>query len=120
MREFAKSMVGLSWAASLFGVDQFSKLISPASTSGDVAIATFDELRGVMQGRLSEPVAGWFRAGDRWQRRMVDALFDAASLDPRAVMKALDPRRTRRPTRTGSGRSTRSSARGRSRRPRNT
>jgi hypothetical protein len=87
MREVAKSMLGFSWAVSLFSLEQMSKLLVPSTEKGATAALEFDEVSRVVQSRLSEPAAQQFRAGDDWQRRLVDVLFDAASLE------SLDPRR---------------------------
>jgi hypothetical protein len=103
MREVAKSMLGFSWAVSLFGIQQISKLMTP-SAQPDAAVQEFDAVSRAVQSHLTQPVAEQFRAADEWQRRVVDAMFDvgtlqsldprtmAASLDPRRVVEALDPR----------------------------
>jgi hypothetical protein len=95
MREVAKSMLGFSWAVSLFGVQQMAKLVTPSSVSPESLALQFDEATRAVQSFLSETVAQQFRAGDEWQRRAVDTLFDAAALrdvDPRRMAEALDPR----------------------------
>ncbi len=96
MREVAKSMLGLSWAVSLFGFQQLSKVIttSPAQPR-DVTAAEVEEVSRAVQSHLFGSAALQFRAGDEWQRRLVDVMFDAAtlrSLDPRRMVEALDPR----------------------------
>ena len=95
MREVAKSMLGFSWAVSLFGVQQLAKLVTPSSQPMEITASQFDEASRAVQSYLSGTVAEQFRAGDAWQRRVVDTLFDAAtlqSIDPRAVAQTLDPR----------------------------
>ena len=95
MREIAKSMLGFSWAVSLFGLQEVSKLITPSAEPG-AAASEFDAVSRAVQSHLSEPVAQRFRAVDEWQRRVVDAVFDAGSipsLDPRKMAESLDPRR---------------------------
>ena len=95
MREIAKSMLGFSWAVSLFGAQQIAKLVTPSSESSDTTAAQFDEATRVVESFLTETVAQQFRAGDEWQRRMVDTLCDAAALqalDPRRLADTLDPR----------------------------
>jgi hypothetical protein len=95
MREVAKSMLGFSWAVSLFGIQQISKLLTP-SAEPDAAAQEFDAVSRAVQSHLAEPVAEQFRAADEWQRRVVDVVFDAGtlqSLDPRAMAVQLDPRR---------------------------
>ena len=102
MRDVAKSMVGFTWAVSLFSLQQISKLMTPSSGPGEATASEFDELSRVVQAHLSEQVAERFRAADRWQRRLVDAVFDAASIgsekvaasmDPKTVVDVIDPRR---------------------------
>ena len=95
MREVAKSMLGFSWAVSLFGVQQLAKLVTPSATSQEAAASQFDEASRAVQGFLTDTVAQQFRTGDEWQRRLVDALFDAATLqsvDPTKLGEMLDPR----------------------------
>ena len=95
MREVAKSMLGFSWAVSLFGVQQLAKLVTPSSESPQTTASQFDEATRAVQGFLNETVAQQFRAGDEWQRRVVDALFDAASLqsiDAKKLGEMIDPR----------------------------
>ena len=96
MREVAKSMLGLSWAVSLFGVQQLAKVMkpSPAQPQG-VTAAEVEEVSRAVQSHLFGAAALQFRAVDEWQRRLVDVMFDAAtmrSMDPRRVVEALDPR----------------------------
>lgn len=96
MREVAKSILGLSWAVSLFGFQQLSKAMTPATTQPcDVTATEVDEVSRAVQSRLSDSAAQQFRAGDEWQRRMVDIMFDMASLravEPRKMVEVLDPR----------------------------
>jgi len=80
MREVAKSMLGFSWAVSLFGAQQIAAMVAPSPESRDAAAATFDEASRAMQAFLSETVSQQFQRGDEWQRRVVDAVFDAAQL----------------------------------------
>ena len=91
MREVAKSILGFSWAVSLFTVQQAARLMTPSATVPAEATAKeFDEVSRAVQSHFSDPVAKQFHAGDEWQRKMVDALFDAASmqsLDPRPLVK---------------------------------
>ena len=96
MREVAKSMLGFSWAVSLFGYQQLSKAMatSPAQPQ-EATVAEVEEVSRAVQSHLFGAAAMQFRAGDEWQRRLVDVMFDAASmqsLDPRKMAEALDPR----------------------------
>jgi len=96
MREVAKSMLGFSWAVSLFGFQQLTKAMSASTTQPqDVTAAEVEEVSRAVQSHLFGSAALQFRAGDEWQRRVIDAMFDAAtlrSLDPRRMVEALDPR----------------------------
>jgi hypothetical protein len=95
MRELAKSMVGFSWAVGLFGLQQMSRALTPAATPPDVTAAQLDDVAHTAQRYLSDQYAEQFRAVDEWQRRVVDMLFDAASMrsfDPRAMAATVDPR----------------------------
>jgi len=95
MREVAKSMLGFSWAVSLFGIQQMSKAMSSATQPEALTAAEVEEVSRAVQSHLFGATAMQFRAGDEWQRRLVDVMFDAASLqslDPRKMVQALDPR----------------------------
>lgn len=96
MREVAKSMLGFSWAVSLFGIQQLQKMMTPTpSQTQDMTAAEFEEVSRAVQSHLFGAAALQFRAGDEWARRLVDVVFDAASLqslDPRRMVEALDPR----------------------------
>ena len=105
MRELAKSMVGFSWAVGLFGVQQMAKAMGTAAEPHDVTMAQLDEVARCAQRHLNSQYAQQFEAGDQWQRRLIDVLFDAAAmrsmepgkmasiLDPRPLMTDMDPRR---------------------------
>lgn len=96
MREVTKSMLGFSWAVSLFGFQQMSKILSPSpSQPVDATAAEVEEVSRAVQSHLYGATAMQFRAGDQWTRNLVDVIFDAASgqsLDPGRMIKSLDPR----------------------------
>ena len=96
MREVAKSMLGLSWAVSLFGFQQLSKMVGGSTAQPqNTTAAEVEEVSRAVQSHLFGSAALQFRAGDEWQRRMVDVMFDTASmrsLSPRRMVEALDPR----------------------------
>jgi hypothetical protein len=95
MRELAKSMVGFSWAVGLFGFQQLNKMIGAVVEPEQVTAAQLDDVSRAAQRHLSEQFSHEFQAGDVWQRRVIDTLFDAASMrsiDPRAMVESLDPR----------------------------
>lgn len=80
MREVAKAMFGFSWAVSLFGAQQIAALMAPSSETQGTTAAKFDEASRALQGFLSDNASKQFQRGDEWQRRVVDAIFDAAQL----------------------------------------
>jgi hypothetical protein len=95
MRELAKSMVGFSWAVGLFGFQQLNKMMGTVVEPEQVTAAQLDDVSRAAQRHLSDQFSQQFQAGDMWQRRVIDALFDAASmrsLDPRNMAASLDPR----------------------------
>jgi hypothetical protein len=96
MREVAKSMLGFSWAVSLFGIQQLAKIVAPtAAQPVDATAAEVEEVSRAVQSHLFGATAMQFRAGDQWTRNLVDVIFDAASgqsLDPRRIVNSLDPR----------------------------
>lgn len=96
MREVAKSMLGFSWAVTLFGVQQISRALSPSpSEPAEMTAAEVEEVSRAVQSHLVGATATRFRAGDEWTRNLVDVVFDAASwpsLDPRRIVDSLDPR----------------------------
>ena len=97
MREIAKSMLGFSWAVSLFGVQQISKVLSPSSSQPEEATAAeVEEVSRAVQSHLLGATATRFQAGDQWTRNLVDVVFDAASwqsFDARRIVESLDPRK---------------------------
>ena len=95
MRELAKSMVGFSWAVGLFGLQQFTRALTPQAAPPDVTASELDDVTRTAAGHLSDQYAQQFKTGDEWQRRMIDMFFDAASMrsfDPRNIASAFDPR----------------------------
>jgi hypothetical protein len=96
MREVAKSMLGFSWAVSLFGFQQMTKILSPSpSQPVESTAAEVEEVSRAVQSHLFGATAMQFRAGDEWARKVVDVIFDAASgqsLDPKRIVDSLDPR----------------------------
>jgi len=95
MREFAKSMVGFSWAVGLFGFQQMTKAMGTMVEPTDVTVAQLDDVARSAERHLNDQYAAQFRAGDQWQRRLIDVMFDAATLrsvDPRSVASMVDPR----------------------------
>jgi hypothetical protein len=95
MRELAKSMVGFSWAVGLFGFQQLNKMMGTVTEPQEVTAAQLDDVSRAAQRHLSDQYSQQFQAADQWQRRVIDALFDTASMqsfDPRAIASSMDPR----------------------------
>lgn len=106
MREVAKSLLGFSWAVSMFGVQQMTRLVRNAATQPAAKTAAeIDEVSRAIQSHLFGASAMQYRVGDEWARKVVDTVADVvtlqsvdpkqivSSLDPRTVMSSMDPRK---------------------------
>ena len=106
MREVAKSLIGFSWAVSMFGVQQVTRLVRSAATQPAAKTAAeIDEVSRAIQSHLFGAPAMQYRVGDEWARKVVDTVADVvtlqkvdpkqvvSSLDPRTVMSSVDPRK---------------------------
>jgi len=72
-----------------------NKIMGTVDEPPQVTAAQLDDVSRAAQRHLSDQYTQQFEAGDKWQRRFIDALFDAASLqsfDPRAIASSMDPR----------------------------
>ncbi len=69
MREMFKSMLGFSWASTLFGLRQLAGVFTPGR-----AAARFEHVTRAAEAELDEPVRNFFRVGDRTQREVVGML----------------------------------------------
>ena len=86
MRDLTKSMVRLSWAMSLYGLDRMREVVEKESPAeGEAARGTesrsahsLDSLSEATGERLRGRTRRVFEAGDRLQTEMVDLFFDAA------------------------------------------
>jgi len=76
MRELTKSMFSLSWAMSLFGLEQMAGLLSPANRSA----ASFETVIRNTQEQLRPALRSTFQTGDNLQRRLVDLTFSLFTL----------------------------------------
>jgi hypothetical protein len=78
VRELIKSMIGFSWALSLFGARRIGDLLvtSDACQATDRAAAPLASVTGAAAEQMNEILRDAFQTGDRMQRRMVDAVFD--------------------------------------------
>lgn len=76
MRELAKSVIGYSWAASLFGVQQaFNMLKPPVQGQPHPATKAFSDMSSATIGQLQEPLKSAFNAGVTMQGQVVDVFF---------------------------------------------
>ena len=82
MTDVLRSMIRFSWAMSLFGARQAVEMLSAVGTARSLRqVSTgFDAVSDAAQDQLGNGLAETYRAGDRWQQVMVDAVFGA--LDP--------------------------------------
>jgi hypothetical protein len=90
MRELTKSMIGLPWALSMFGVQQAANLMAPPSAKrmGDTADA-FDAVSHAAEQGFDGWMLKTYKMGDGLQRAMVDAMFlKPPSIDASALMRA--------------------------------
>jgi hypothetical protein len=77
MREFTKSVLSFSWAMSVFGVQQMANLMKrpdPNRAQGPAAEA-FDGVTRATEAQLGKTLQETFRAGDKFQRGMVDMML---------------------------------------------
>ena len=95
MRELVKSVVGFSIAMSMFGIEQVRNALKEKEgkddsredwISGDLATVT-----GAAEQRFGERTHKVFDATDRFQREVVDLIFDTFSLEnvkPKRMVEA--------------------------------
>ena len=78
MRELIKSMIGFSWALSLFGVRRMGGLLASGDgcQATDRVAAPLASVTGAAAEQMNEIIKSAFQTGERMQRRMVDAIFD--------------------------------------------
>ena len=85
LRDLTKSMLGFSWAISLFGTKQLTNLSTP-----ERATRAFDAVTQATEGQLGDVLKGAFSAGDQLQRNMVDMTLGFLALqafNPSQMMK---------------------------------
>ena len=76
MREFTKSAFSFSWAMSLFGAQQMLNLFRP-----EKAVDSFEHVTSATEGQLGQSLQTLFETGDQIQRRILDVLLGASSLN---------------------------------------
>jgi hypothetical protein len=79
MRELFKSMLSFSWGISMFGIKQLGNLLAPLDPSQpqNKAATAFEAVTRATKEQLDDVLKEVFRAGDRWQRGMMDSMFGA-------------------------------------------
>ena len=80
MREIAKSALSLSWAMSLFGISQATKLLSKAGSQEKTrqsSAATFDAATQALGKHFDDMTGSVFQVADEVQREMVDLIMDS-------------------------------------------
>src|SRR5438034_7169178 len=85
MRDLTKSMLSLSWAMSLFGVQQMVNLMKPSK-----AAKAFDNVTEAAKQDFDDVTKKTFQAGDDFQRRFVDmtlGIFNLDAVNPGRMMR---------------------------------
>src|SRR5215472_1418298 len=77
MREFIKSVFSFSWAMSLFGAQQLANVVNQSS-----AAKSLDNVKRAAEREFDDLARTTFAAGDTLQRRLVDLMFSALSMEP--------------------------------------
>ena len=80
MREFTKSAFSFSWAMSLFGAQQMINLFRPGKV-----VDSFEHVTSATEGQLGQSLQALFQTGDEIQRRILDMLLGASSLNGSAA-----------------------------------
>jgi hypothetical protein len=80
MRDFTKSMFSFSWVMSLFGLQQMTNMLlmgqAPGRPRGKAAEA-FESVARATEEQLGDALKETFKAGDKFQRGMLDMMFGA-------------------------------------------
>src|SRR2546423_9241574 len=82
MRDFLKSTVRFSWAMSLFGVQQLENMISDPVQQTNNAATAFESVSKATEEQMAGVVKETFKAGDRLQSGVVDAMLGALTGKP--------------------------------------
>jgi len=84
MREITKSTLSLSWAMSLFGFSQVSKLLSTSDSregAQQASTETFDAATRALGKHFDDMTGSLFQVADELQREMVDLIMDGLTED---------------------------------------
>src|ERR1043165_7632227 len=91
MRDFIKSTLRFSWAMSLFGVQQLENMIEDSGRQGDKTTTAFDSVTRATEEQLGDAVKDAFKAGNRLQSGVVDAVFGAPPKGQREPQPSAPP-----------------------------
>ena len=75
MRDFLKSTLRFSWVMSLFGAQQLENVVSDPGQRTDKTATAFESVTRATEQVLHGVVKDAFKAGDRLQGGMVDAML---------------------------------------------
>ena len=83
MREITKSTLSLSWAMSLFGISQFTKLLSTTGSqeTRQSSSEAFEAATQALGKHFDDMTGSLFQVADELQREMVDLMMDSVSRD---------------------------------------
>src|SRR5258708_2137686 len=82
MRDFIKSTLRLSWAMSLFGLQQLENVVENPSKPKNKTGTAFDSVSRATEDKMSGAIKDAFKAGDKLQSGMVDRIFSALPSRP--------------------------------------
>src|SRR5437763_12584498 len=74
MRELTKSIISFSWAVSLLGIKEATRLFQPGQVQGPYSNSC-EPVTQAAVAQLDPSVQGVFRTGDNFQRGVVNAVF---------------------------------------------
>jgi hypothetical protein len=90
VRELTKSIASFSWALSLFGLEQMSKMLIPQAARSSAP--SLDTVTQSTRQQLGPSMRSAFQAGDNLQRGVIDmmfSLFNPSSWTPGGMMGAM-------------------------------
>jgi len=81
MRELTKSMMSCTWAMSVFGMQQLTNLFTRRESKGFCDSAdSFNRVTSATVDQLGGALKATFRAGDQFQRGLMDLMFSASMM----------------------------------------
>jgi hypothetical protein len=93
LSDLAKALVSLSSAASIFGVNQFGRLLDvrDVPSSSDQVARRLDSVTRVVTAQLEGRLPATFARADLLQRRLVDLMAEVVTLDPSGFLASSSP-----------------------------